>query len=288
MEDTITTTLTDRYDDDGGGEPEPSDSLRIFGAVYQALRKKAGFTQESVAPEIQYSSHYIASVEQGRRLPSKTFIERSEEVLDACGVLRKAAKHLSRRRGFASWFRVWAGLEEQALNLYTYENRLVPGLLQTEAYARTLFTQQVPPLGDEKVEAQWAARSERQQLLREQQTTAYDFILEEQLFLRRTGGVEVTRGLIDHLLDLMAGLRHVQIQVMPLVREAHAGLDGPMQLLETPEHQWYAYNEGQRGGVFQADQKELSVLHMRYAKLRSQALTPDDSRDLLEQMRGAL
>ncbi|WP_086721197.1 Scr1 family TA system antitoxin-like transcriptional regulator [Streptomyces angustmyceticus] len=166
----------------GGAEAlGPSDSLRIFGAVYQALREKAGFTQESLAPEIQYSSHYIASVEQGRRLPSETFIERSEEALDAGKVLRKAAKYLCRRRGFASWFRVWAGLEEQALNLYTYENRLVPGLLQTEAYARTLF-----------------------------------------------------------------------------------------------------------GGLFHSDPKELSALHIRYAKLRSQALTPDDSRSLLEQMRGAL
>ncbi|MFI0709470.1 multiprotein-bridging factor 1 family protein [Streptomyces inhibens] len=92
----------------GCGEPEPSDSLRTFGAVYQGFRENAGFTQESLAPEIRYSSHYVGSVEQGRRLPSKKFIDRSEEVLDARGVLRKAAKRLSRQRGLASWFREWA------------------------------------------------------------------------------------------------------------------------------------------------------------------------------------
>jgi hypothetical protein len=78
----------------------------------------------------------------------------------------------------------------------------MPGLLQTEAYARTLFENQLPPLGDDQVEAQWTARAERQRLLRDRPNTAYSFLLEEHLFLRRTGGVEVTRGLIDHVLEI--------------------------------------------------------------------------------------
>ncbi|MBO0518170.1 Scr1 family TA system antitoxin-like transcriptional regulator, partial [Streptomyces beijiangensis] len=82
---------------------------------------------------------------------------------------------------------------------YTYECRLVPGLLQTEAYARTLFVNQLPPLCDDQIEAQWVARAERQRLLRERPNTAFSFILEEQVFLRRTGGVEVTREVIDHV-----------------------------------------------------------------------------------------
>ncbi|MFJ6791838.1 helix-turn-helix domain-containing protein [Streptomyces angustmyceticus] len=288
MEDTITTittTLTDRYDD--GGEPEPSDSLRIFGAVYQALREKAGFTQESLAPEIQYSSHYIASVEQGRRLPSEAFIERSEETLDSGKVLRKAAKRLSRQRGLAAWFRVWAELEKEAVSLSTYECRLVPGLLQTEAYARTLFEQRVPLLTDEQVEFQVTARLDRQRLLAERQNTAFSFIIDEHLFLRRTGGAETTRGLIDHVLE-QAALRNVEVQVLPLERDVHAGMDGPMQLLETEDNQRFCYCEGQESAQFIPDPKTITTLHMRYAKLRSQALTPEDSRGLLTRMRGAL
>ncbi|CAL9404964.1 hypothetical protein SUDANB151_01513 [Streptomyces sp. enrichment culture] len=88
------------------------------------------------------------------------------------------------------------------MSLYTYECRLIPGLLQTEAYARTLFTNQLPPLGDDQIEAQWVARAERQRLLRERPNTAFSFILEEHLFLRRMGGAEVTRELIDHVLEL--------------------------------------------------------------------------------------
>lgn len=63
-----------------------------------------------------------------------------------------AAKHLTRRKGLASWFRQWALLELGALSLYTYECRLIPGLLQTPTYARRLFTDQLPPLGDEQIE----------------------------------------------------------------------------------------------------------------------------------------
>jgi transcriptional regulator with XRE-family HTH domain len=271
----------------GGGEPEVSDSLKTFGEVLKAFRKRAGLTQEEFAPRVQYSVPTVASIEQGRRFPPPDFVARAEEVLDAFGALRGAARHLSRRPGLASWFRQWARLEEEAVSLCTYECRLVPGLLQTEAYARTLFVNQLPPLGDDQIEAQWVARAERQRLLRERPNTAFSFILEEHLFLRRTGGAEVTRGLIDHVVEL-AELRNVEVQVMPVKQQAHAGLDGPMQLLETPENRSFAYNEGQRGGLFVSDLKEISVLQMRYARMRSQALTFEDSVSLLQRMRGEL
>ncbi|MFH8685178.1 helix-turn-helix domain-containing protein [Streptomyces lydicus] len=275
---------TDTYD---GGKPEPSGSLRTFGAVYQGFRENAGFTQEALAPAIRYSAHYIGSVEQGRRLPSKTFIDRSEETLNANGVLRKAAKRLSKQPGLARWFREWAELEKQAISLYTYECRLVPGLLQTEAYARTLFENRVPLLSEEEVEIQVTARLERQKLLRDRPNTSFSFIVDEHVFTRPTGGVDTVRGLIDHVLACMS-LRNVEVQVVSLERGVHPGMDGPMQLLETPDNQWFGYCEGQESSQFITDPQTVSTLYMRYAKLLSQALTPDDSGSLLEQMRGAL
>ena len=270
-----------------GGEPESSDSLRTFGAVVQALREYKGLSREEFGDLVGLSKHTVASVELGRRMPDPDFAERAETVLGNTGALRKAAPCLTRQPGLAAWFRRWARLEATAITLCTYECRLIPGLLQTEAYARTLFTDQLPPLSDEQIEAQWVARAERQRLLREQPNTSFGFILEEQLFLRRTGGVEVTRELIDHVLEI-AALRNVEVQIMPLVQESHAGLAGPMQLLETPDNKWFAYCEGQRGGMFVADSKEVSVLQRRYARMRSQALTFEDSVSLLERMRGAL
>jgi transcriptional regulator with XRE-family HTH domain len=271
----------------GGGEPEVSDSLRMFGEIVKAFRKRAGLTQEEFALLVRYSVPTVASIEQGRRFPPAAFVDRAEEILDAFGILRAAAKRLSRQPGLASWFRQWARLEAEAISLATYECRLIPGLLQTEAYARTLFVEQLPPLGDDQIEAQWVARAERQRLLRERPNTAFSFILEEHLFLRRTGGVEVTRGLIEHVLGL-AELRNVEVQVMPVVRESHAGLHGPMQLLETPDNRWFGYCEGQESGQFISDPKVVSTLQMRYARMRSQALSLDDSLGLLRRMRGAL
>ncbi|MFE5856219.1 Scr1 family TA system antitoxin-like transcriptional regulator [Streptomyces sp. NPDC056500] len=269
-----------------GGEPETSDSLRAFGEVVKAFRKRARLTQEEFAPRVRYSVPTIASIEQGRRFPPPDFVERAEEVLDAFGALRGAARHLSRQPGLASWFRQWAKLEAEAVSLNTYECRVVPGLLQTEGYARMLFVNQLPPLGDDQIEAQWVARAERQRLLMERPNTAFSFILEEHLLLRDAGGPEVTRGLVDHLL-VIAKLRNVEVQVMPLVRTAHAGLAGPMQLLETFQNRWFGYCEGQRAGQFVSDSKEVSLLQMRYARMRSQALSLDDSLGLLQRMRGA-
>jgi transcriptional regulator with XRE-family HTH domain len=268
-------------------EPEVSDSLKAFGEVVKAFRKRARLTQEEFAPRVRYSLPTVASIEQGRRFPPADFVDRAEEVLDAFGTLRGAARHLSRRPGLASWFRQWAGLEAEAVSLYTYECRLIPGLLQTEAYARTLFTNQLPPLGDAQVDARLAARLDRQRLLRERPNTAYSFILEEHLFLRRTGGQQVTLELIDHILEL-AGLRNIEVQIMPLVREEHAGLHGPIQLLETPDNRWLGYCEGQKSGQFFSDPKVVSELQMRYARMRSQAHTLHDSLSLLRQMRGAV
>lgn len=268
------------------GEPEPHYSLKMFGEVVKNFRKRAGLTQEQLAPLVGYSPETVASIEQGRQLPPPDFAELADEILDAFGVILGAAKHLTRRKGLASWFRQWAQLELGALSLYTYECRLIPGLLQTPAYARTLFADQFPPLDDEQIEAQLAARLERQQLLRNRPNTAFTFILEEHLFLRDLGGEEVTRELIDHILDL-SELRNVEIQIMPLVRHHHAGLDGPMQLLETPEHQWLGYLEGQEHGQFVSDPKVISALQMRCASMRSQALSLDDSKGLMRHMRGA-
>ncbi|MFE9305709.1 Scr1 family TA system antitoxin-like transcriptional regulator [Streptomyces sp. NPDC006856] len=267
-------------------EPEPQYSLKMFGEVVKTFRKRARLTQEQFAPLVGYSPETVASIEQGRRLPPPDFTERADSILDAFGVILAAAKHLTRRKGLASWFRQWAELELSALSLYTYECRLIPGLLQTPAYARTLFADQLPPLADEQIEAQLAARLERQQLLRERPNTSFSFILEEHLFLRDLGGADVTRELLDHILDL-SELRNVDVQIMPLVRHHHSGLGGPVQLLETPDHQWFGYLEGQEHGQFVSDPKVVSVIQMRCASMRSQALSLDDSQSLMRRMRGA-
>ncbi|MFI1334969.1 Scr1 family TA system antitoxin-like transcriptional regulator [Streptomyces sp. NPDC020845] len=269
-------------------EPDPSDSLRTFGAVVQALREHAGLSRVEFAELVRFSKHTVESVELGRRMPDESFVERGEEALGNTGALRKSAPHLTRGEpGLAAWFRRWARLERVAVSLCTYECRLVPGLLQSEAYVRAVFDNSIPLLTDAQMEAQVTARLERQKMLRERPSVPFSFIVEESVFRRRLGGTEVTRGLFDHVLELSAP-RNVFLQVVPLEAEVHACLDGPLQLLETPEGRRLAYSEGQQNGRLIAGQKEVSLLHQRYDTLRSQALNPNDSRGLLERLRGEL
>ncbi|MFC9424680.1 Scr1 family TA system antitoxin-like transcriptional regulator [Streptomyces sp. NPDC056987] len=269
-------------------EPDPSDSLRTFGAVVQALREHAGYSRADFGGLVRFSKHTVESVELGRRMPDESFVELAEEVLGNTGALRKSAKFLTRgEAGLAAWFRRWARLEKVAVSLCTYECRLVPGLLQSAGYARAVFDNSIPPLSDEQVEAQFAARLERQKLLRERPNVPFSFIVEEHIFRRRLGGAEVTRGLLDHVLTLTAP-RNVTLQIMPMDAEFHACLDGPLQLLETPECRRLAYAEGQQNGRLISDVKEASRLYQCYDTLRSQALNPKDSRGLLERLRGEL
>jgi transcriptional regulator with XRE-family HTH domain len=269
-------------------EPDPSDSLRTFGAVVQALREHAGLSRLEFGELVRFSKHTVESVELGRRMPDESFVERAEEVLGNTGALRKAARHLTRGEpGLAAWFRRWARLERVAVSLCTYECRLVPGLLQSEGYVRAVFDNSIPLLTDAQLEAQVTARLERQKMLRERPSVPFSFIVEESVFRRKLGGAEVMRGLFDHVLELSAP-RNVFLQVVPLEAEVHACLDGSVRLLEVSEGRRFAYSEGQQNGRLIAGPKEVSLLQHRYDTLRSQALNPNDSRGLLERLRGEL
>ncbi|MFE0349605.1 helix-turn-helix domain-containing protein [Streptomyces griseoluteus] len=269
-------------------EPDPSDSLRTFGAVVQALREHAGLSRVQFGELVRFSKHTVESVELGRRMPDASFVERAEEVLGNTGALRRSARFLTRgEAGLAAWFRQWARLERVAVSLGTYECRLVPGLLQSEGYARAAFETRIPPLSDEQMEAQVAARMDRQGLIRALPNTSFSFVMEECIVQRPLGGEEVLRDQLDHILDL-AQLRNLSVQIMPTRTMTHAGLDGPLALLETPEGRALAYSEGQESGRLIAAPQQAAVLHRRYATLRAQALTPHDSVGLLERIRGEL
>ncbi|MDQ0994074.1 hypothetical protein QFZ74_005302 [Streptomyces sp. V3I7] len=122
---------------------------------------------------------------------------------------------------------------------------------------------------------------------RRQPPCGFSFIVEQAVLERHTGGEDVTRELLDHLLEMFAIDRHwnVQVQIMPLRQPEHPGMAGPLRLLETPDNRWFTYSEGQENGRLISDRKAISVLHQRYAKLRSQALTPEDSRSVSESLR---
>ncbi|APU44686.1 helix-turn-helix domain-containing protein [Streptomyces sp. TN58] len=274
--------------DEQGREPDPSDSLRTFGAVVQALREHAGLSRADFGEIVRFSKHTVESVELGRRVPDEAFVERGEVALGNTGALRRSAPFLSRAEsGLAVWFRRWARLEKVAVSLCTYECRLVPGLLQSEAYARAVFDNSIPLLTERQLETQLAARLKRRRMLYERPTVPFSFIVEEHVFRRRLGGAEVHRSMLDLVLELTKP-RNVTLQVVPLEAEVHGCLDGPVQLLETPDGRRLGYSEGQQNGRLISDPKEVRLLQQRYDTLRSQALNPKESLGLLERLRGEL
>ncbi|WP_413809242.1 helix-turn-helix domain-containing protein [Streptomyces sp. OE57] len=270
-------------------EPESSESLKTFGAVLKALRDEAGLTQEQFAPRVRYSATYVAKMEQGRRFPPKELIPRTEEVLGApaARVLGAAYRTLTRKVGLASWFLRWAGIEEEAASLLTYECAVIPGLLQPEPYIRAVFDRYLPHISEEQYEQQVVARLARQRLLKERPNTSFCFTIEQALLERHFGGLEVTKALLDHLLE-QRRRRNVEIQIMPLRQEDHSGFEGPMCLAETADHRWVGYVEAHDSSVLITEPKAVSAMLQRYGKLRSQALSPQDTTSLLERMRGAL
>lgn len=271
----------------GGSEPETTESLRALGAVLKVFRERAGLTQEGFASIMGYSVQTVASIEQGRRMPQPGYLAKAKEVLKDFGVFDAMMQHITRQPSVASWFRAWAGIEDTAIALWSYEMRVIPGLLQTEGYMRALI-RGVPPLMDaEQADRFVAGRLERRQLLFRKPLVSYSAVIEQSVLERWTGGIDVHREQLDSLIS-DAGAENIELQVMPLRQEVHAGLDGPLHLAETPDHRWIGYTEGQVGSILATEPKQVSALLQRYGIIRSQALSPPDSLSLLKQMRGAL
>lgn len=266
------------------GGDEGSQSMRMFGAVVRAARENAQLSSEELARRVTYSRSLIVKIERGERMPPQDFVPRAEELLRTGGMLREAAKHLSRER-YPSWFEDYAEEEAKALVLNTYDTLLINGLLQTEAYTRAVLACRCPALDEDQTEHRVAARQARQSLLTRDRPAELSFIFDEWVLRRPLGGAAVLKEQLEWLLEL-GDRRHLSIQVVPMSYEAHAGVDGPMHLLETPRHQWLGYLEVQGRGRLIDDLEEVSELHSKYAMIRTQALTPGDSARLIEQIAG--
>ncbi|WP_052863662.1 helix-turn-helix domain-containing protein [Streptomyces niger] len=259
-----------------------SGNSKAFGALLRFHRERTGLSQEALGRRVGYSKSQVAMVERGERPPKGHFVSVADETLGAQGALLAVAEQL-RTSHMPSWFDEYAAEEAKAVAVHTYANHVMAGLLQTEAYARAVFGCHCPPLDDETVEGRVADRLERQKLFHRKPVPIISMVLEQVAITRPLGGPGVLREQLRHLLDV-ARLRHVEIQVMPTDRWTHGGLDGPMILLETDEHRQLAYIEGQDGGYFVSEQAQLGNLLSKYGILRAQALTPEESAELIEQV----
>lgn len=260
-------------------------SWHLIGAQVSMFRRAAGLTQAALAHRCRVSDDTIASIEQGRRLLQRDFAMLLDELLETKGALQVAVEKVPEKERFPAFVQDFVEYEQEALSLMSYQNQVIPGLLQTEEYARFVFSCLHPPIDDDEQEEWVQARLDRQRLLQRKPRPMLHFIIEESILRSEIGDPAMMRRQIEHLLKC-AELPFVCIQIMPMKLPKHAGLAGPMVLLETPDHDHFAYVEGQRVSFLHEDPDEVSVLQQLYGMLRSQALSPEESIRLLKHLLG--
>ncbi|NYI03381.1 helix-turn-helix domain-containing protein [Allostreptomyces psammosilenae] len=259
--------------------------VRCVGAQVRMLREAAGMTRAQLGRLVDYSEHQVKSVEIGQRIPSDQFIDKADEVLGAKGLLTAFLPYLTEVR-YPKFFAKFPVLEAKALSVHSYQAMLIPGLLQTEEYARALFRTAFPPPSDDVIEKRVTARLDRQEILKRQPPPLLGYVIEESALRRPVGGVGVLKRQLRRLLEC-ASMRNVSIQVMPTVQENHAGLNGPMVLLELPDQE-LVYIESQADGIFISDRAKVRAMNQRYGILRAQALSPGESATFIEKWMGEL
>lgn len=260
-------------------------AMKMVGALLALYRQAAGYTQRSLGEHFCISEQQIASIEQGRRPLKLDLAEQLDEFLGTKGALSVAVSRMPEVDLVPLWAEEFLDREREAVAISWYESLLVPGLLQTEAYARAVFRSRVPVYDEDEIEQLVAARIERREILHRRVPPTTSFVIWEAALRDHLGGRSVYREQVQHLRE-HADMPGIALQILPLGRTAHAGLNGPFILLETPDYQRLAYTETQRGSQLIASLDEVGILTQKYAMLRTQALNAEDTRAMLDRLLG--
>nr|WP_202457479.1 MULTISPECIES: helix-turn-helix transcriptional regulator [unclassified Streptomyces] len=281
----------------GGARPvasnvNPTVRRRRLGQELRRLRELKGMTAEEVAERLLVSQSKISRLENGRRSISQ------RDVRDLCGVyevedhrvvdsLMQMAKD-SRQQGWWHSFgdipySVYIGLETDAASLRVYDPQVVPGLLQTRAYAEALITGALPETTPTDIEKRVQVRMRRQDRI-----SAPDMplrlwtVLDESALRRVVGSRHLMRDQLEHLVE-QSQLPHVTVQVIPFEMGAHPGLNGQYAILEFPDaaDSSVVYIEGVTSDLYLEKANDVQQYSVMYEHLRAQALNVEQSRQLI-------
>ncbi|MFF7974641.1 Scr1 family TA system antitoxin-like transcriptional regulator [Streptomyces sp. NPDC007905] len=259
--------------------------MKMLGRQLATARRAAGLSQSGLSAALNINEETIASIEQGRRSLKPDIAEIFDEFLGTKGTLAAGVANLPEVDQFPLWAEEYMDQEREAIALSWYDNAVLPGLLQTEAYARAVLRERIPAYDEDEMETKLAARLERQEILSRKVPPTLSFVVWEPVLNLQVGGPEVRREQLRRLREA-SELPNASLQFLPMTSPHHAGLDGPFILLETPDHQHLAYVEGQRGSQWVSNLDEVSALARKYAMLRTQALNTQDSMGLLDRLLG--
>ncbi|MDH2430681.1 helix-turn-helix transcriptional regulator [Sphaerisporangium sp. TRM90804] len=262
-------------------ELDPTASaLALFGYELRRHRTAAGLTLEQLAQKICFSQALVGMVENARRSPSLDFAERCDRVLDLDGALMRLWPFVN-RASTPTWFRPWLEVEGEASMLHTWEPLVVPGLLQTEEYARAILRGE-PRITPEGVEEQVAARMERQRIFERAEPPMLWAVVDEGVLQRPIGTDETMAGQLKHLLE--AGtLPYVTIQVVPLSARSTTGLEGGFVIAQARGLPDTVYLECAGHSQVSDRGQEVHGVMTRYEVIRAEALPRRASLDLIRE-----
>ncbi|MDW5327311.1 DUF5753 domain-containing protein [Plantactinospora sp. KLBMP9567] len=147
------------------------------------------------------------------------------------------------------WFRHWVVVEQEATGIRCFQLSVIPGLLQTEGYARALLVSGGLLTADQ-VEQQVAARLARQEILTRPDPPLFTAVIDERVLHQPVGGAEAMRDQLRHIVKLCAEQPRVRIQIVPTSAGAYAGLNGPFVIATLPDGDDVVYLDDQLQGRF--------------------------------------
>ncbi|MER5734396.1 MULTISPECIES: helix-turn-helix transcriptional regulator [unclassified Streptomyces] len=270
----------------------PTVRRRRLGQELRKLREGKGMTAEQVAERLLVSQSKISRLENGRRSISQ------RDVRDLCGVyevedeamvnsLMQMAKD-SRQQGWWHAFgdipySVYIGLETDAQSLRVYEPQIIPGLLQTRAYAHAVISGALPESTPADVEKRTNVRTRRQDRIRDEENPLRLWAVIDEAALRRiVGNPQVMVEQLEHLVE-QSHLPHVTVQVLPFDTGAHPGISGQYSILEFPDasDSSVVYIEGVTSDLYLEKGPDVSKYSYMYEHLRAQALGVEQTRDFV-------
>jgi transcriptional regulator with XRE-family HTH domain len=274
----------------------PSVRLRRLAAQLRQLREDLNLTQEEVAERTGKDRSTLYRLETAQQRPQRATLI---QLLDLYGVTDPVRSELlavlreASQRGWMQPYRSelpeaysdYISFEDQAQSISNYQSLFVPGLLQTEEYARAHLHGALPHASSDEIEYRVTARLERQALLTRDNPPKLWAIMDEAAVRRRVGGRAVMNGQLTRLRE--AGAEpNVTIQVIPFDAGAHPGMDGSFVVLEFPDpaDQSIVYTENLSGGLFLEQTDEIRRYILIFDHLRAAALRPDATAALLSEI----
>ncbi|OKK25158.1 XRE family transcriptional regulator [Streptomyces sp. CB02488] len=260
---------------------DPSSSPRaLLGAELRHRREAAGLSQSELGAPLFLSGSFIGQLESGVRRMQMDQAEKFDEMLGADGFFVRNCEALKKSK-YPEHFAEAAEAEARAEAIREYAPQLIPGLLQTEGYARAVFREGLPTATESTIDELVATRLERAQILADPTAPLLWVVLDEAVLRRRVGGSELMAEALRHIAGL-ARRRRIIVQVLPCSAGAHMVLEGSLKLMGFPDAPPLAYLQGLGTGQLQDDPATVRQYELTYDLLVASAISPAASLALIE------